>query len=267
MEIYFSELVPFSAMGWSNQDCVVVKLAGCNFRCPYCNEPELLDFKEEYLVDIREVEKQILESTTEIKNVLFSGAEPTLQQQGLLELARFCKSKKLNMGIDTNGSKYFTIKRLVEHALVNFISLDIKSPMTNETLFDKITRSATFFRPNTEIINDIRKTIQLLGNIKERKIKGKSPLDKDVEIEVKTTIVPGLVYRKEDLIEIGKEIKDLKCTWTLKQFYRRDEEKLLDRRFEGIKFPSVQFLNNLKQAMQKEFPELKVEVREQPISF
>lgn len=83
----------------------------------------------------------------------------------------------------------------------------------------------------------------------------------EVEIEVKTTIVPGLMYRKEDLIEIGNEIEGLECTWVIEQFYRHESERLVDKRFESIKFPSPHFLKNLKEAMEREFPSMRIEAR------
>ena len=259
MEIHVKEIIPFSSRHWPGENCAVVKLAGCNFKCPYCAEPECLEFKEEFIVDVRDVQREIEEAGMDVKNIFFTGGEPTLQQEGLIELARFCKKKKLNVGIDTNGSKYFTIKKLLEHALVDYISLDIKAALSKEGLFEKVTKSATFFRPISEIITDVRKTIDILKIIKRREIKGLD--EKEPEIEVKTTIVPGLMYRKEDLMEIGREIEGLNCTWVLNQFYRGEEESLVDKRFETIKFPSLQFLKNLKDAMEKEFPELRIEVR------
>jgi len=257
MEIYFQDMIPFSAGHWPNRDSAVVKLAGSNYKCPYSNEPELIEMKEEFLTEIREVQKQILEQNQ--KNIMIAGGEPALQQEGLIKLARFCKSKGINMGIETNGSKYFTIKKLIDHALVDFIRLDIKAPLTKEELFEKVTKSATFFKPSSEIVSEIRKTIKLLKGLKLHRVRG---IDKpEVELEVRTTIVPGLMFRKEDVLEIGRELEGLKCTWVLEQFYRHEDERLLDKRFESIKFPSPEFLKNMKKVMQDEYPETRIEVR------
>lgn len=119
MEIHFGGLVQLSSAHWTGRECMAVKLAGNNFKCPYSNEPELLEPREEFLIDIKEVERQITQTAIGTENVLFAGGEPTLQQEAIIELARHCKKNRLNVGIATNGSKYFTIKNsLSTHLLI-----------------------------------------------------------------------------------------------------------------------------------------------------
>ena len=59
MEVYYKELIPYSSKDWPEADCIVIKLAGNNFRCPYSSDPELLEMSKEFLVEKREIEEEI----------------------------------------------------------------------------------------------------------------------------------------------------------------------------------------------------------------
>ncbi|MBW1667273.1 MAG: anaerobic ribonucleoside-triphosphate reductase activating protein [Deltaproteobacteria bacterium] len=101
---------------------------GCNFRCPYCHNPQLVQappsgqpaVEEESFCRFLEKRKGFLEG------VVISGGEPTLQN----DLAEFC-SKVKDMGysvkLDTNGSRPGTVRELVGEGLVDYIAMDIKA--------------------------------------------------------------------------------------------------------------------------------------------
>ncbi|MDM8524055.1 anaerobic ribonucleoside-triphosphate reductase activating protein [Desulfococcaceae bacterium HSG8] len=106
----------------------VLFLAGCNFNCPYCHNPELargcLDcprfLEENRVYDFLENRKGFLDG------VVISGGEPTLQE----DLSLLCEKIK-NMGypvkVDTNGSRPHVIKSLIDRKLVDYIAMDIKT--------------------------------------------------------------------------------------------------------------------------------------------
>ena len=162
-------------------------------------------------------------------------------------MAKFCKSLNLQICIDTNGSKPETISALIKEDLLNGISLDIKAPF-QEDIFEKATKSKTFFIQSTQILDDIKRTLQLLTQNQEK-----------IDIEITTLVIPSILYRKEDLIAIGEQIKDLRCRWIIKKF---DNADVKDKRFQGIEPPSAGFMNDLLEALQKEFPELPIELKD-----
>lgn len=106
----------------------VIFLTGCNFRCPYCHNPDLAKGKtdphnpitETWLMDFLEKRKDFLEG------VVVSGGEPTIQEK----LPAFCRQIK-KMGytvkIDTNGSRPGVIRNLIRDALVDYVAMDIKT--------------------------------------------------------------------------------------------------------------------------------------------
>ena len=84
----------------------VVFLQGCNLRCQYCHNPDTWDLcaGEEMTVD--EVINKIKRFKPYFKNnggVTFSGGEPLMQPEFLLELLKKCKENDIHTCIDTAG--------------------------------------------------------------------------------------------------------------------------------------------------------------------
>ena len=244
MQAYISALIPRQE---GTEMCLYILFSGCGFNCPSCNSPDLLENLQEHLVDLKDIKKEIQSQANFLKKVIFTGGEPTLQRLALLDLAKFCKSLNLQICIDTNGSKPETISALLNQDFLNGVILDIKAPF-QEDIFEKATKSKTFFIQPTQILEDIKRTLQLLTQNQEK-----------LDIEITTLVTPGILYRKEDLIAIGEQIKDLRCTWIIKKF---DNTDVKDKRFQGIEPPSSTFMQDLLEALNKEFPELPIELKD-----
>lgn len=235
MEGYIESTFSFEKDG---KNYLQINFAGCNFNCPWCNTPNLLDTKEEFLIVLREIKKEIKSQSATLEGVVFSGGEPCLQRQALLNLAQYAKDFDLKVILHTNASKPGCIRSLMQLGLLDKIILDIKASF-EDSEFEKVTRSKTFFIRSSEIISDIQESIKLLRRN-----------DDKVEIEIVTTIIPGLIFRKEDLLNIAHEIEALDCTWTLKRF---EPGNTLSRSFMNIKPPSHTFLQDLKDSIQKKY--------------
>ncbi|MCK9272946.1 radical SAM protein [Candidatus Gracilibacteria bacterium] len=104
--------------------CELILNSSCNFKCPYCR-----GLKEEYLGNIPfEEAKECLDLWIKqgLKNVRFSGGEPTLYPR-LIELIRICKDNNVSrIAVSTNGSnKLEFYKELIDAGVNDFsISLD-----------------------------------------------------------------------------------------------------------------------------------------------
>lgn len=230
-----------ASKSWPKNNCFVILFSGDNFKVPYSFNSDFLDFKEEFLRDIRDFKKEI-----NAKCVLFTGGEPCLQRQTLLDISRFAKKTDISIGLETNGSKPDCLKSLLKENLVDFIALDIKAPL-REDIFERVTHSSTFFITTKQIIEDIKESVELLKEYQDK-----------VNIELRTTIVPGLIYKKEDILEIASLINNLECRWLLQQF--RANEKVIDKKFRNLNSPTKRFLENLKNSCQKKFPNLRIDV-------
>ena len=103
-----------------------VFLQGCNFRCPFCHNSDLLGNRgpepipEETLLAFLKKRVGLLDA------VCVTGGEPTLQKdlRGLLERI---KALGYLVKLDTNGGKPDVLKELVEAGLVDYVAMDIKN--------------------------------------------------------------------------------------------------------------------------------------------
>ena len=215
--------------------------AGCDFNCPNCNTSNILFTKDEFLVDLKDIKKE-MKNSLGTTAVVFTGGEPCLQRQALLTLASFAKDINLKTGLETNGSKTECIRSLLSLGIIDFIALDIKAPFEEE-LFEKATKSKTFFKTTASIMTDLKNTLKLLKQYQDK-----------VEIEIRTTITPTLVARKEEILKIAQAIEGLECTWILQQF---NPQNVTNKRFSSIKPPSAEFLENLRKTVHKKYPNIR----------
>ena len=108
--------------------CVVFTY-GCNLKCPYCHNPDLIRFKQGKSPEISEysVLSFLEQRMGLIDGVVITGGEPTLQG----ELAYFAKKVKLlgySVKMDTNGTRPDILANLIESDLVDYVAMDIKAP-------------------------------------------------------------------------------------------------------------------------------------------
>ncbi|MFH0875416.1 MAG: 4Fe-4S cluster-binding domain-containing protein [archaeon] len=231
MEFYCAGTKPAYHNG---KRCLAILFAGCNFRCHYCYNGSILSQKKEFIVQINDIRNSI--THTESGYVLFCGGEPILQKFPLLSLAKFSKEKGLKNILLTNGSKPDVIKAILRESLFDEIVLSIKAPFDEN--YQKVTQSETYFLPAGEVISQIRKTIGLFSERSEKTM-----------LTIETTIVPNLVFRKEDVLKIADEISGLKCRWKLSAFMPGD---CADKRYNNLKPFSKTFMMALKDAVLKE---------------
>lgn len=171
--------------------CMVYTI-GCNFRCPYCHNPELVD----ETVEIRYDEEKILTFLDNrqrlLDGVVITGGEPTMHEE-LPEFIRKVKERGFLVKLDTNGTNPKMLRQVIDEGLVDYVAMDIKSPPHKY--------SQTVARPvDTEAIKESVSTL----------------MSGHVEYEFRTTLVKSLTS-PEDVLEIGKNIKGAK-RYFLQQF-------------------------------------------------
>ena len=103
-----------------------VFLHGCNWRCPFCHNSELLAGKGEQLMDEEAFLKFLSSRKGLLEGVAVSGGEPTLYN----ELPAFLKKIKdlgFAVKLDTNGSRPEILRQLIEEKLVDYVAMDVKN--------------------------------------------------------------------------------------------------------------------------------------------
>ena len=86
----------------------VIWTQGCAHKCPGCHNPQTHSFDDGFELDIEEVKEEIDELVGQ-DGVTFSGGDPFYQVEACLELAKYIKSKKLNVWCYTG----FTYESLI----------------------------------------------------------------------------------------------------------------------------------------------------------
>ena len=164
--------------------CMVYTI-GCNFRCPYCHNPELVDetvevtLSEATILDFLDTRRELLDG------VVITGGEPTMHEK-LPVFMRRIKDKGFLVKLDTNGTNPKMLQQVIDEGLVDYIAMDIKSPLE--------TYSQTVARPVD--VESIRESIRIL-------------LSSPVPYEFRTTVVKSLLS-PEDLKRIGEAIRGAK---------------------------------------------------------
>lgn len=208
-----------------NKIAATVFLTGCNFKCGFCHNPELVDAKKiENQPEITEKEFFEFLDTRKglIDGICITGGEPTINAD-LSEFIRKIKNKGFLIKLDTNGSNPEVLGKLLAEKLLDFIAMDIK------TSLDKYEK-AIGIKVDLE---NIKKSVEIIKNSK-------------IDYEFRTTVVPGPV-EESDIEKIGQWLKDAKKI-ALQQFRN---QKVLDEKFETLQPYPDETLKEFKKILEK----------------
>ena len=158
---------------------------GCNFKCPYCHNPELIpeESENEEYMELNYFWKFLQDRNELIDAVTITGGEPTLQAD-IVEFISGIKARGFKVKLDTNGSNPKVVKNLLTNKLIDYIALDIKSSLENYNWFSEDEATA----------DRVRETIKIIKNA-------------DIEHEFRTTVVPGL-HDKKEMKKIGNLVDE-----------------------------------------------------------
>ena len=225
MKIYGLEKL--SMVDFDGHLCATIFTAGCNFRCPYCHNSDLVlgtnlvEILESDVLGYLKQRKGLLDS------VCVSGGEPTLQK----DLPLFIKKLK-DMGylvkLDTNGTNFDMLKQLIEQKLIDYVAMDIKSDENGYL---------TFFKCSPDAYNNVKKSIALLK-------------ENIVPYEFRTTITSQL-FNKSVAENMAKMLSDARILY-LHCF--KDNETNLEKDLSKI---NQDDLEEYKQILEKTIKEVK----------
>jgi pyruvate formate lyase activating enzyme len=125
LQVNFGGFVPVSTVDWPGRAVCTVFLRGCPARCGYCHNASLLGGRD--LRDLDEVVGMIAGSALIVSAVVFTGGEPTMQGEALVDLARESRRLGLEVGVHTNGAYPDALAALIGAGLVDHVALDLKA--------------------------------------------------------------------------------------------------------------------------------------------
>lgn len=125
---------------WEGKGVSILFLGGCNYRCPYCNQKDLV-LNSNLISDIpyENIREFLLANRKWIDGVVISGGEPTLNQS-LLPLLQDLKKLGFLTKVLTNGTNEPLIRKLIMSKLIDLISIDIKAPI-NEVKYREVSKT------------------------------------------------------------------------------------------------------------------------------
>ena len=103
-----------------------VFLGGCNFRCPFCHNGQLLDHQAETIMEPEELLGFLSKRKGILDGVCITGGEPTLQSD-ISQLLTQIKEMGFCIKLDTNGYRPDILRDLVEAGLVDYVAVDVKN--------------------------------------------------------------------------------------------------------------------------------------------
>ncbi|ACL04003.1 anaerobic ribonucleoside-triphosphate reductase activating protein [Desulfatibacillum aliphaticivorans] len=104
----------------------VLFTAGCNFKCPYCHNPELLSFSTAQVIKNNWVMSFLKERKGFLDGVVITGGEPTLHKD-LMDFMAAIKDMGFELKLDTNGSRPGVLGQILEKGLADYVAMDLKT--------------------------------------------------------------------------------------------------------------------------------------------
>ncbi|RKD31247.1 anaerobic ribonucleoside-triphosphate reductase activating protein [Thermohalobacter berrensis] len=182
--MYFKGHQKSSFIDYPDKISTVLFTGGCNFKCPYCHNSDLVynkgeKIEAEYIFSFLEKRKKFIDA------VCISGGEATLNK-GLYDFVKELKDKGFLVKLDTNGTNPRLLKSFIKDKLLDYIAMDIKAPFNK---YNKVTGVMVE-------INKIKESISLIR-------------ESDIDYEFRTTVCKELIT-EDDIINIAEELKGSK---------------------------------------------------------
>lgn len=204
--LHIKGLQGISLLDYPGHVSTIVFFGGCNFQCPYCQNPGLVKGYDEIPdIDQQDAFAFIEKRRHFIDAVVLSGGEPTLQAS-LPHFARSIKDLGLMVKLDTNGYHPGNLKKFIDEGAVDYIAMDFKTSLSR-------------YPEAAGKLVDIAKIDQSIELL----------LTSGVDFEFRTTAVPGLV-EQDDILSIAKRIKGAPH-FALQQFHKMNllDESYMER--------------------------------------
>lgn len=166
----------------------VVFLQGCKLRCLYCHNPETWNMTgESYTITPQKLVKKICRYKSyfgQQGGVTFSGGEPLLQPEFLIECLKLCKQHNIHTALDTSGVGFGEYDKILE--FVDLVILDVKA--TDEDKYKNLTgQDISHFNKFLEACQKQNKKLWL-----------------------RQVIVPGINDSEQNILDLKKFVKNIK---------------------------------------------------------
>lgn len=186
---------------------------GCNFRCPFCHNKNLvLHPDSEPLIEEEEVLAYLKKRMGVLEGVCITGGEPTLQSD-LREFIIRIKEMGYLIKLDTNGYRPQVIRKLLEERLLDYVAMDVKASLPNYK------KASGCPEPDLSRIEESIAVLKSSG----------------IDYEFRTTVVKG-IHTIEEFDSIGRLLENAKAYY-IQAF--RENENVLESGYEAFSTESM----------------------------
>jgi len=204
VKLRLSGITDMSTIDWYGNVSMVVFWAGCNIRCPYCHNSTLIPLDSGTVVGLDLLDERLRQSMNPVPSldaVVFTGGEPILQADAVIEAAKLVKSYDLKLMLDTNGTMFRDVEKILRTGMVDKVALDVKAPL-NPIDFGGISGVSEMAETHVE---SIKNTLRLCNEL-------------EIPVEARTTVAPGVSDGEAFIWQIAKDINGLCEVYYLQQF-------------------------------------------------
>ncbi len=214
---------------------------GCNLRCPYCQNADLVLpelFERTPVIDEEEFFAFLERRTGRLSAVAITGGEPTLHRD-LPEFIARIRNMGFLVKLDTNGTNPDMLRRILDEGLVDYVAMDVKN-CTEKYDFVCGLDKETMESLKTKIAESIR-------ILKEG----------TVRYEFRTTVTVG-IHTQEDIAQLSRELAGARV-WYLQQ-YVESENLVFAAQHRDLKLssPSPELLNRMRETALEHVSEVEV---------
>ena len=203
--------IPNTMLDWEGMLASTIFLPRCNFRCPFCQNTELVLHPERLQsVPLSSITAYIADRSGWVEGVCITGGEPCLHED-LPELCIALKAEGAKVKLDTNGSIPDMLEHLISRGLIDCIAMDVKAPLEPGPY-----QLATGV-DDPGLLCQVMRSIEIVRT-------------SELEHEFRTTVVP-LMHGPEEVERIVRHLEGEK-RFVLQQFNPRDT---LDARFSSLR--------------------------------
>ena len=205
-----------SLIDYPDRVASVLFTVGCNLRCPYCHNGELVEGYSGHFLEEDDIIDALLERKRYVDSVVVSGGEPTLDSEVPAFLKRL-RGHGFNVKLDTNGLKPDALRECMP--FLDYIAMDVKTSLENY---------ASLGAEDTALIQESINIIK----------------DCELDYEFRCTAVPGFVETKT-VQKMGEMVSEAKRF----VFQQYKPEKTLDPEYKEVKPHSVEIIKEFARVM------------------
>ncbi len=147
-------LIKFTLIDYPGRPAAVVFTQGCNFRCRYCHNPELVyPHLLQPSIPKEEVMAFLRRRQGTLEGVVITGGEPTMHD-GLISFMQEIKDLGYFIKLDTNGTKPAVIEEALNKKLVDYIAMDLKAPLDKYSQITGVEFNQDILKHSMELIKN-----------------------------------------------------------------------------------------------------------------